>query len=120
MAAPKGNRNARKGKDWEGALRRALSQYELVGADGKPVVPKGEALHAIARRVVELAILGSKDAITEIANRLDGKPTEYVEGSILHTYAGTLSDDELADIATGSRARAAEPESGEAISPELH
>lgn len=120
MAAPKGNRNARKGKDWENALRRALAQYEAPATEGVPEVKAGDALRRIAFKVVEHALLGSKDAIAEIGNRLDGKPTEYVEGEIHHTYASALTDDELAVIAAGSSEGVAESQGSAPVSSELH
>jgi hypothetical protein len=116
MAAPKGNQNARKAKDWEGALRRALAQYEDVEAKVRP----GEALRKIAENVVKLALAGSKDAITEIACRLDGKPTEHVVGEFLHHHTSELSDDELAAIASGGGEGAAEPSTGETQSSGIH
>ncbi len=72
--APLGNKNARKAKDWENALRRVLTQYAT------DAVPQGEALAVIARTCVEQAMAGDKDARTEIANRLDGKPAQIVIG----------------------------------------
>jgi hypothetical protein len=69
MAAPHGNQNAKKAKDWENALRRVLAQYENVEAK----ISKGEALTKIAEQCVVQAIAGDKDARAEIANRLDGK-----------------------------------------------
>lgn len=98
MAAPKGNRNARKGKDWEAALRQALGMYE----DREKGITAGQALRKIADNVVKLALEGSKDAIAEIANRLDGKATEHVVGEFHHHHTADLTDDELAAIATGS------------------
>lgn len=74
MAAPVGNQNARKAKDWEKALRRVLAQYE------SEKVPKGEALAKIAEACVIQAMAGDKDARTEIGNRLDGKPVQAVVG----------------------------------------
>lgn len=76
MAAPLGNQNARKAKDWENALRRVLAQYET--ADG--VVKRGEALAKIAEQCVVQAIAGDKDARGEIANRLDGKVPQALIG----------------------------------------
>lgn len=69
MSAPKGNRNAAKGKKWEEALRRALARSE---GD----VDLG--LNPIADKVVSAARSGDMDAIHEIACRLDGKPSEHV------------------------------------------
>lgn len=103
--APKGNRNARKSKDWESALRRALAQYE----DRASNISPGEALRKIADNVVKLALAGSKDAINEIACRLDGKPTEHIQGEILHHHTSDLSDEQLAAIASGSSEGVAEP-----------
>jgi len=108
MAAPRGNQNARKAKDWEGALRRALSQYE----DPENKIRPGEALKRIAENVIKLALAGSKDAISEIANRLDGKATEHVEAHVSHYLVSELTDDELATIATGSSEGASEASSG--------
>jgi hypothetical protein len=76
MAAPVGNKNARKAKDWENALRRVLAQYE--NAEAK--IPKGEALAKIAEQCVVQAIAGDKDARAEIANRLDGKVPQALIG----------------------------------------
>lgn len=73
MPAPLGNQNAAKGKTWADALRKALAQYE------GPSIERGQALHAIGTRVVELALAGDKDAWTEIGNRLDGKPKQQTE-----------------------------------------
>ena len=70
--APVGNNNATKAQAWRGALNRALAQF---AEDG---VPRGQALNRIAERVVRQALKGDKDAIAEIANRLDGKATQGV------------------------------------------
>jgi hypothetical protein len=74
MAAPLGNQNARKAKDWEKALRRVLAQYE------SEKVPRGEALSKIAEACVVQAMAGDKDARAEIANRIDGKVPQAIVG----------------------------------------
>jgi hypothetical protein len=74
MAAPVGNQNARKAKDWENALRRILAQYE------SEKVPRGEALAKIAEQCVLQALEGDRDARNEIANRLDGKHKQPIVG----------------------------------------
>jgi hypothetical protein len=74
MAAPLGNQNARKAKDWEKALRRVLAQYE------SEKVPKGEALAKIAEACVIQAMAGDKDARAEVANRIDGKVPQAIVG----------------------------------------
>ncbi len=116
MAAPKGNKNAKKAKDWEGALRRALAQYE----DTANKIAPGEALRKIAENVVKLALAGSKDAINEIACRLDGKPTEYIETDVTHRYASELTDDELEAIASGSGDGASEAQESPPSSTPVH
>jgi len=73
MAAAPGNQYARKAKDWENALRRALDKYET------PDVPSGMALTKIALKVVEKALDGDQKAVEEIANRLDGKAVATTE-----------------------------------------
>ena len=68
--AQPGNNNASKGRPWTDALRRALKQMETAG------FKRGEALNKIAETVVLAALAGEKEAIQEIANRLDGKPVQ--------------------------------------------
>ena len=75
MAAPKGNKNGANGSKWRDALKRALGRYS------SKVVKRGQALNTIAEKVVELALAGDKDAIAEIGNRLDGKPTQTIQGN---------------------------------------
>lgn len=65
MAAPAGNRNAAKGKEWFDALR-------------KECVQRG-SLAKIAKVVVEKAEAGEQWAIAEVANRFDGKPAQALE-----------------------------------------
>lgn len=72
MPAPVGNQNAAKGKRWQDALHKALVRFE------NKDVPAGEALDKIALKVVEGAIAGDWDCVTEIGNRLDGKAAQSV------------------------------------------
>ena len=67
--AQPGNKNASKGRPWEAAIRRALSR-----AAG--TIDRG--LDRVADKLVAAAMDGDSFARTEIANRLDGKPTEHV------------------------------------------
>lgn len=95
MAAPVGNRNARKAKDWENALRRVLAQYENVEAK----IGRGEALAKIAEACVIQAMAGDKDARAEIANRLDGKvPQALIGGDNDEPAIRTISRIELVDL----------------------
>lgn len=72
-----GNQNAAKGKVWRDELKKSLKCYESKGENG---VKRGTALRRIADRVVQDAIDGNKDAWTEIAIRLDGKPSQEITG----------------------------------------
>lgn len=67
--APVGNRNAQKGRMWNDALRRAITQ------------DNGERLRASIEQLLNLASSGEPWAIRELADRLDGRPKQvnYVE-----------------------------------------
>lgn len=65
MAAPRGNENAKKGKEWFDALRKECVQRS--------------ALADIAKVLVDKAIAGEAWAIQEVANRFDGKPSQALE-----------------------------------------
>lgn len=67
MAAPRGNSNAKKGKEWFDALRKECVQRKALGD--------------IAKVVVDKAIAGEQWAIAEIGNRFDGKPAQALEVS---------------------------------------
>lgn len=84
MAAPKGNKNAAKGREWADAIRWALGKYESSAVD------RGQALRKIAERCIEQALEGDKDARREIGDRLDGKPAQAVElsGETTTNYRG--------------------------------
>jgi ribosomal protein L17 len=94
--AQKGNKNASKTKDWEHTLRRVLTSFELQNDKGETTIKRGEALRKIAEQCVLQAIAGDKDARQEIANRLDGKPSEHVKIDLTEehviTYAQYLAD----------------------------
>jgi hypothetical protein len=92
----KGNKNAAKGGQWRAAVEYALENYE----DSQ--VERGLALRAIAKKMVEQAIAGDKDARNEIACRLDGKPVQPIEGEInLNANVEQLTDAVLERIASG-------------------
>lgn len=57
-------------------MRIELATY----ADKQRDVQQGQALRKIARKVVEGALEGDKDAWKEIGDRLDGKPTQAITG----------------------------------------
>ena len=70
--APLGNTNAIKAKPWAEALRYELERYEPTD--------KKAGLRRIAQRVIQSALQGDHNAITEIANRMDGKPVQAIVG----------------------------------------
>lgn len=74
MGAPLGNQNARKAGEWAAALRAELAEYQ----DGTVGIERGTALRHIAKKILSQALNGEYPAITEIGNRLDGKPHQAV------------------------------------------
>lgn len=76
MAAPLGNKNATKSKEWTAALKWQLENYENETSS----IKRGTALRTIAKQVVEAALSGDKDSWQEIGNRLDGKPAQAIIG----------------------------------------
>lgn len=77
---PKGRRNRAKGTEWRDMLMWALENYE-----NQSGVARGQALRAIAMQLVADAFDPNpairREAIEEIANRLDGKPAVSVQVS---------------------------------------
>lgn len=64
---------AKGNREWGSAVQWALNNYT------RSTIERGAALRAIALRLVDKAIVeGDKDAISEIANRLDGKAVQAV------------------------------------------
>lgn len=93
MGAPVNNRNAAKAKDWETAIRKAIAQHT-----------EKDVLRKIAQKLVDKALEGEQFAITEIGNRLDGKPAQSIDlsGSLETREAVEMTDAELQRIATSS------------------
>lgn len=114
MAAPKGNRNAAKAKEWEAAISHALSEYETSD------IQRGLALRAIAKKLIAKALDGELAAMQEIGNRLDGKPKESVEhsGSIENRHVTELSADQLAEELARVRALIGGAASADGSEPE--
>ena len=73
MGAPLGNRNGANHREFREALRYALAQEYPGKAE------RGSALRRVAIKLVENAIDGNFQAVQEVANRLDGKPTQAIE-----------------------------------------
>jgi len=74
VGAPLGNKNNTKTKPWSQAIKFALEDY----SQGQ--VERTMALRAIAKKMIEQAIDGDKDARKEIGDRLDGKPVQAIAG----------------------------------------
>lgn len=61
---------------------------------------KRRKLHAIAARLVQMAESGDIQAMREIGDRLDGKPSQSIDVvADITNRAAALSDDALAEIA---------------------
>lgn len=91
--APLGNKNGSKSKAWEAALKRLFTQDP-------------EQLARIATKVAQAAEAGESWAVTEIGNRLDGKPVQQVQmdGDLtMHKTYRDLTDDALLAIAQRAR-----------------
>lgn len=86
MAAPEGNDNASRGKEFRAALQRALAKRSN-GAGWR------QALDKIADKLCGEAENGVQWATQEIANRLDGKPVEHLE---VKRGVESIGDEELA------------------------
>lgn len=74
MAAPVGNRNAARAAEYRHALDLELRNYEANG------IRKGMALRLVARGQIAKAIAGDTQAAKDIADRLDGKPAQTIQG----------------------------------------
>lgn len=67
VGAPKGNKNATKGKLFEGVIKRALMEND------------GKRLRTIVEKIIERAEDGDMMAARELLDRIDGKPKQAVE-----------------------------------------
>jgi hypothetical protein len=72
MAAPIGNQNAAKAKQWSAAIERAL---EARGAGDRLA-----ALNALAAKLLDKCEEGDMTALKELGDRLDGKPAQAITG----------------------------------------
>ena len=74
MAAPKGNQNAAKAKQWSAAIERALDKRALKKGNKS----RAEALEELAETFLVACEEGNLMALKELADRLDGKPAQSV------------------------------------------
>lgn len=85
MAAAPGNKNAAKGRLFEGVIKRAL------------LADDGAKLRKIAEMIIEKAEAGDMMAARELLDRVDGKPKQQVELSgdaenPLHIFTHAAAD----------------------------
>jgi hypothetical protein len=123
MGAPIGNKNAAGPRDKliADALRKQLIQYE----DG--TVNRGEAAQQIAKNVIKLALKDNEWAISFLADRVDGKPTQGIEHSgrvitesISEEHARLVAEGYLESIRRDSGDSAKEPDRlHDSVSPGL-
>jgi|SRR6185312_3692021 len=116
--AQPGNRNATKTKRWTQAIDKALKQFQ----DKKLRVKAGEALDRIAKLLVKEALQGDWWAVTEIGNRLDGKPAQSIDVTGEITHVRELSDAELLERLDreSDPAGAVDPSPGSTEPPGIH
>ena len=67
--APIGNTNATKNRPWAEAINRVL-----LAEDGKK-------MRALAEKIVDVALSGDVQALKEIGDRSDGKPSQELQHS---------------------------------------
>lgn len=72
QGAPLGNQNAKKGKAWAEAIRRAIRE-KYDGEDWEAKLAK------LAKELVDAAGEGDMQALKEVGDRLDGKPSQAVD-----------------------------------------
>lgn len=71
--APIGNQNAAKGRLWNLAINKALRK--------RSKSEQLEELEAIADQLIDLAKSGDMQALKELGDRMDGKPTQTIAGT---------------------------------------
>lgn len=94
-------------KQFLAALERAVKQDD------------GKKLRAAAEKLLDCAAAGEPWAIQQLADRLDGKPTQQVDMTV-RREPKELSDADLANIAAGGSAGAADATASEEKPTQLH
>lgn len=83
--AQPGNQNAAKGKAWRDAINRALAK--------RSGVDKVKALDELAEKFLAKCDEGDMQALKELGDRLDGKPTQTLQGPEGESLFGPLVAD---------------------------
>lgn len=94
-------------KQFLAALERAVKQDD------------GKKLRSAADKLLECASNGEPWAIQQLADRLDGKPTQQVDMT-MRREVRELDDSELQRIAAGGSAGASEEKGSAEVSKQLH
>jgi hypothetical protein len=100
--------------------RNRLVREAILRALEKGGQPAEEALVPMAQKMIAQAQDGDVASFREIADRLDGKPSQQIDMAVSRAPAPELTEDELKRIAAGSSARAALPEPSEEIVSKVH
>lgn len=79
-----------------------------------------EALIPMAEKMIAQASGGDVASFREIADRLDGKPSQQVEMTVARAPAPELTEDELKRIATGGSTGVALPALSAKLPSEIH
>lgn len=99
IGAQPGNQNARKGRIWSEAIKRALARYSGSTVDA--------GLDRLADKMIKAADSGDEDAyaiIEKIGDRLEGKPAQ----TVIHN-----GDEDGGPVNVQARITLVKPESGE-------
>ena len=100
--------------------RNRLVREAIIRALEKGGKSPEEALIPMAEKFVAQAEAGDVASFREIADRLDGKPSQQVEMTVARAPAPELTEDELKRIATGGSSGTALPASGKALPTGVH
>mgnify|MGYP007122432364 CR=1 FL=1 len=73
-------RGPKSDKEWAAAVRKAVHDLRD-DPDPDAVVKKTRAINLLAHNLVTVALAGDMQAMKEIGDRLDGKPSQAIEGS---------------------------------------
>jgi hypothetical protein len=111
VGAPKGNRNHHRGLKLRSACLMALRRYSR---HGEEPIKEGEALGAIFKKLIVMALDGDVIAAREIFDRGFGKPLQSVDVTqTIKRSVEDLTDEELLAIARSGRAALTESEPSE-------
>ena len=88
--APEGNDNAKKGRAWTQAIRKALAFYSGEGATA--------GMEKLARKLIDAAENGDAWALKELGDRIEGKPAQSIDMKVTEV----THEDALDELEHGS------------------